>query len=125
LWYSGSILRSGKGSSSRIYLASSPSSHMLHALVLMCVMSFPVPLLRLQISRMPKQNGSRGRTVVITQGSSPTVVAVNGRVTLYPVIALPADKLVDTNGAGVCTHGFASFQEKSVSVGLCTWHSTA
>lgn len=49
---------------------------------------------------MPKQNGSRGRTVVITQGSSPTVVAVNGRVTLYPVIALPADKLVDTNGAG-------------------------
>jgi sugar/nucleoside kinase (ribokinase family) len=38
--------------------------------------------------------------VVITQGSSPTVVAVNGRVTLYPVIALPVEKLVDTNGAG-------------------------
>jgi adenosine kinase len=49
---------------------------------------------------MPKQNGSRGRTVVITQGSAATVVAVNGKVTLYPVIALPADKLVDTNGAG-------------------------
>lgn len=49
---------------------------------------------------MPKQNGSRGRTVVITQGSSPTVVAVNGRVTHYPVIALAAEKLVDTNGAG-------------------------
>jgi sugar/nucleoside kinase (ribokinase family) len=55
----------------------------------------------LQISRMPKQNGSRGRTVVITQGSAATVVAVNGKVTLYPVIALPAEKLVDTNGAGV------------------------
>jgi hypothetical protein len=54
-----------------------------------------------QISRMPKQNGSRGRTVVITQGSAATVVAVNGKVTLYPVIALPAEKLVDTNGAGV------------------------
>lgn len=59
-----------------------------------------IPEIALRISRMPKQNGSRGRTVVITQGSSPTVVAVNGRVTLYPVIALPADKLVDTNGAG-------------------------
>jgi hypothetical protein len=58
----------------------------------------------MQVSRMPKQNGSRGRTVVITQGSSPTVVAVNGRVTLYPVIALPADKLVDTNGAGEGTN---------------------
>lgn len=57
-------------------------------------------LTRLQISRMPKQNGGRGRTVVITQGSESTVVAVNGKVTLYPVIALPADKLVDTNGAG-------------------------
>lgn len=57
-------------------------------------------LLPPQISRMPKQNGSRARTVVITQGSAPTVVAVNGRVTLYPVIALPAEKLVDTNGAG-------------------------
>jgi hypothetical protein len=54
-----------------------------------------------QISRMPKQNGSRGRTVIITQGSAATVVAVNGKVTLYPVIALPAEKLVDTNGAGV------------------------
>lgn len=49
---------------------------------------------------MPKQNGSRGRTVVITQGSSPTVVAINGRVTLYPVIPVAADQLVDTNGAG-------------------------
>jgi adenosine kinase len=54
----------------------------------------------LKISRMPKENGSRGRTVVITQGSSSTVVAVNGRVTLYPVIALAPEKLVDTNGAG-------------------------
>lgn len=54
----------------------------------------------LKISRMPKQNGSRGRSVVITQGSAPTVVALNGKVTLYPVIALAKEKLVDTNGAG-------------------------
>jgi adenosine kinase len=54
---------------------------------------------------MPKQNGSRGRTVVITQGSAATVVAVNGKVTLYPVIALPKEKLVDTNGAGAGVYG--------------------
>ncbi|KAF8064558.1 ADK1 [Scenedesmus sp. PABB004] len=54
----------------------------------------------LRISRMPKANGSRCRTVVITQGAAPTVVAAGGRATLFPVIPLPADKLVDTNGAG-------------------------
>eukprot|EP00879_Flechtneria_rotunda_P011266 GHRR01011768.1.p1 GENE.GHRR01011768.1~~GHRR01011768.1.p1 ORF type:complete len:300 (+),score=125.62 GHRR01011768.1:609-1508(+) len=54
----------------------------------------------LKISRMPKQNGSRGRTIVITQGAQPTAVAVNGKVTLYPVTPLPKEKLVDTNGAG-------------------------
>lgn len=53
-----------------------------------------------QISRMPKQNGSRGRTVVITQGAQPTVVAANGKVTMYPIIALAPENLVDTNGAG-------------------------
>jgi adenosine kinase len=64
---------------------------------------------------MPKQNGSRGRTVVITQGSSPTVVAVNGRVTLYPVIALPAEKLVDTNGAGELR---VNYEEKPAEQGV-------
>jgi adenosine kinase len=49
---------------------------------------------------MPKHNGSRARTVVITNGSQPTVVAVNGKVTLYPVITLAKEQLVDTNGAG-------------------------
>jgi hypothetical protein len=43
-------------------------------------------LLRLpQISRMPKASGARPRTVVITQGAQPTIVATGGRVTLYPV----------------------------------------
>jgi adenosine kinase len=54
----------------------------------------------LRISRLPKANGARGRTVVITQGAAPTVVAAGGRVQAFPVITLAADKLVDTNGAG-------------------------
>lgn len=44
----------------------------------------PTPPLT-QISRLCKTNGSRARTVVITQGAQPTIVAVNGRVTLHTV----------------------------------------
>merc|ERR1712070_267137 len=43
---------------------------------------------------------SRKRTVVITQGADPTLVAINGVVKEYPILALPKEKLVDTNGAG-------------------------
>eukprot|EP00898_Chlorokybus_atmophyticus_P000115 jgi/Chlat1/1103/Chrsp110S01590 len=55
-----------------------------------------------KIAAMPKENGSRCRTVVITQGPDNTVVAREGKasVSLYPVILLPKEKLVDTNGAG-------------------------
>ncbi|KAL6766360.1 FAP278 [Auxenochlorella protothecoides x Auxenochlorella symbiontica] len=54
----------------------------------------------LRISRLPKENGARPRTVIFTQGADPTVVAVHGKVALFPVVRLPAEKLVDTNGAG-------------------------
>mmetsp|Transcript_40377 Transcript_40377/g.48954 ORF Transcript_40377/g.48954 Transcript_40377/m.48954 type:complete len:347 (+) Transcript_40377:58-1098(+) len=54
----------------------------------------------LKISKLPKENGSRCRTVVFTQGSDPTVVAQNGKVSLYPVIPLAKEDLIDTNGAG-------------------------
>merc|ERR1711862_436356 len=43
---------------------------------------------------------ARKRTVVITQGCDDTIVAINGHVSKYPVIVLPKEKLVDTNGAG-------------------------
>jgi adenosine kinase len=53
-----------------------------------------------KIAALPKASGTRGRTVVITQGADATVVYENGRTHLVPVIPLAADKLVDTNGAG-------------------------
>merc|ERR1740123_1526550 len=52
-----------------------------------------------RLSLLPSAK-SRKRTVVITQGCDPTVVCINGNVSEYPVIALPKEKLVDTNGAG-------------------------
>ena len=59
-----------------------------------------IPEIALMIAALPKSTGTRPRVVVITQGSDPTVVAHLGKVSQYPVIPVPKDKLVDTNGAG-------------------------
>lgn len=53
----------------------------------------------LAICALPKKNTSRPRVVVFTQGPDATIVATEGKVTEYPVDALPKEKLVDTNGA--------------------------
>jgi adenosine kinase len=53
-----------------------------------------------KIACMPKQNGRRGRVVVITQGQDPTIVFAEGKCTTYPVSLVKKALLVDTNGAG-------------------------
>merc|ERR1719453_273657 len=58
-----------------------------------------IPEIAKKIAALPKE-GSKPRTVVITQGKDPTVVVVNGEVSEHPIIALPKEKLKDTNGAG-------------------------
>merc|ERR1712187_726355 len=58
-----------------------------------------VAFIATRLSLIPSAKGTR-RTVVVTQGCDPTAVAINGHVTLYPIIALPKEKVVDTNGAG-------------------------
>ncbi|KAK3404964.1 hypothetical protein EUGRSUZ_K01249 [Eucalyptus grandis] len=54
----------------------------------------------LKISQWPKASGTYKRITVITQGPDPVVVAEDGKVKKFPVILLPKEKLVDTNGAG-------------------------
>ncbi|XP_021893377.1 adenosine kinase 2 [Carica papaya] len=54
----------------------------------------------LKISQWPKASGTYKRTTLITQGADPVVVAEDGKVKKFPVIPLPKEKLVDTNGAG-------------------------
>lgn len=49
---------------------------------------------------MPKQNEKRPRVVILTQGTLPVILAVNGKIREFPVKALPEEQLVDTNGAG-------------------------
>ncbi len=56
--------------------------------------------------------------VVITQGADPTIVAQDGKVTLYPANKIPAEAIVDTNGAGdAFVGGFLSalVQDKEVA----------
>lgn len=54
----------------------------------------------LKLSATPKKNTARDRVVIFTQGSKSTIVATKGTVTEYAVEPLPAEQLVDTNGAG-------------------------
>merc|ERR1712100_854231 len=58
-----------------------------------------VAFIATRVSLIPSAK-SRKRTVVITQGCDDTIVCVGGHVSKYPVIKLPKEKLVDTNGAG-------------------------
>merc|ERR1712056_124491 len=70
-------------------------------------------------SLIPSSKGVK-RTVVVTQGSEPTIVAINGHVTEHAITALPKDKLVDTNGAGdAYVGGFLAALSKGLSVGEC------
>jgi len=55
--------------------------------------------LAVKISKM-KSETKKSRTVVITQGCDPVVVATDDKVTEYPVDKLPKEKIVDLNGAG-------------------------
>ncbi|CAA6666890.1 unnamed protein product [Spirodela intermedia] len=76
-----------------------------------------VPEIALKISQLPKVSSTRKRIAVITQGADPVVVAEDGKVSLFPVILLPKEKLVDTNGAGdAFVGGFLSqlIQEKPI-----------
>ncbi|KAL2533626.1 Adenosine kinase 2 [Abeliophyllum distichum] len=71
----------------------------------------------LKISQLQKASGTHKRITVITQGADPVVVAEDGKVKLFPVILLPKEKLVDTNGAGdAFVGGFLSqlVQEKPI-----------
>jgi len=54
----------------------------------------------MKIAQLPKENGSRSRLVVITQGSDPVIVVEHGKILTFPVESLDKEAIVDTNGAG-------------------------
>lgn len=54
------------------------------------------------LANLPKKNTKRARVAIVTQGTLPTVVAVQGKdeVKEYPVRAIGKEEINDTNGAG-------------------------
>ncbi|OUS46731.1 Ribokinase-like protein [Ostreococcus tauri] len=74
----------------------------------------------LKIAAMPTAEGKGSRTVVITQGCDPTVVARDGSASEYAVIPLAKEDLVDTNGAGdAFVGGFISQLVQGGDVAKC------
>lgn len=59
-----------------------------------------VKQIALALAALPKANAARTRTVVITQGADPTIVARAGAITEFPVIPIKTEDIVDSNGAG-------------------------
>jgi len=54
------------------------------------------------MANLPKKNTQRKRTVIVTQGTDPTVIAIQGEddVKSFPVHTLEKEKICDTTGAG-------------------------
>ncbi|KAL7626337.1 adenosine kinase [Parahypoxylon ruwenzoriense] len=61
-----------------------------------------VPAIAKALANLPKANAKRPRVAVVTQGTQPTVIAIQGQdeVKQYPVHAIDAKLINDTNGAG-------------------------
>merc|ERR1712007_107137 len=78
-----------------------------------------VKFIATRLSLIPSAKG-RKRTVVVTQGCDETVVTVNGHCTTHPIITLPSEKLVDTNGAGDSyVGGFLAGLVSGLSIDAC------
>jgi adenosine kinase len=78
-----------------------------------------IPFIATRLSLIPSVK-NRKRTVVITQGKDPTVVAINGFTKEYAITPLPKEKLVDTNGAGdAYVGGFLAALSKGKDVEGC------
>lgn len=80
------------------------------------------------LANLPKENTARPRVAVVTQGTLPTLVAVQGKdeVKEYPVHAIAAEKINDTNGAGDAfaggfVAGLVAGKELDTSVDMGQW----
>jgi len=69
---------------------------------------------------LPKQNKERSRTVIITQGADTVILCKDGKISEFTVTQLPAEKLIDTNGAGdAFVGGFLAQLIKGEEMDVC------
>jgi len=56
----------------------------------------------IHLANLPKENTQRKRVAIVTQGTEPTLIAVQGEdaVREVPVHKIEKDQITDTNGAG-------------------------
>lgn len=54
----------------------------------------------LKLCNHEKLNTKRKRIVIITQGCDPVLLARDNVVEEFPIIKIPEEKVIDTNGAG-------------------------
>lgn len=61
-----------------------------------------IPTIAKALANLPKKNTQRKRVAIITQGTDPTVVAVQdeGDAKSFPVHPIDKNEIVDTTGAG-------------------------
>lgn len=61
-----------------------------------------IPTIAKHLANLPKKNEKRKRIAIITQGTDPTIIAVQGEkeVKTFPVHKISAEEIYDTNGAG-------------------------
>jgi hypothetical protein len=61
-----------------------------------------IPTIAKHLANLPKKNTKRKRTAIITQGTEPTIVAVQGEdeVRRFPVHPIDEKEIEDTTGAG-------------------------
>lgn len=80
-----------------------------------------VEFIATRLSLVPMAGKKDPRKVVITQGAEPTVVAIRGVVSRYPVAPLALEQIVDTNGAGDAFVGgfLAALAKKHSLQGCC------
>ncbi|XP_069958812.1 uncharacterized protein Adk2 isoform X3 [Cherax quadricarinatus] len=74
----------------------------------------------LKVAALEKENTKRERVVVFTQGADNVILAKDGKISEFPAIKLPEEKLIDTNGAGdAFTGGFMAQLIQGKTIEAC------
>ncbi|GAB7353185.1 hypothetical protein MBLNU459_g3711t3 [Dothideomycetes sp. NU459] len=81
-----------------------------------------IPTIAKHLANLPKENSKRKRTVIVTQGTEATVVAIQGedKVHEFPVHVIDKKDIADTTGAGdAFAGGFVAGLVKGESLQTC------